>query len=281
MPSAVQVFSQVRAELPPLIAALRAAPAASAPDAAWLDGDWDVKRQAELCMDVVRDLGFDEQVGRLDVSVHPFTGGADPTDVRMTTRFKEHDIMEGLTGAVHECGHALYEQGRNPDAAFVGLPASAALSMGVHESQSLLWERMVALSPEFCAWLMPKAQAAFPEFGKGKTPEVRAARSVQHCGVSRRCGMSRRLTSRLTACRLATCRWDCRSGAWPHEWSHRGRCGRRCSLRWRRREPPLRCWPHRTCLTGAAGPMYRCLSACHPGELCSTGVAHVAQLQRE
>lgn len=169
----VQVFSQVRAELPPLIAALRAAPAAAAPDDSWLEGSWDVKRQADLCLDVVRDLGFDESNGRLDVSVHPFTGGADPTDVRMTTRFKENNIMEGLTGAVHECGHALYEQGRNADDAFQGLPASAALSMGVHESQSLLWERMVALSPEFCAWLMPKARAAFPEFGEGKSPEVR------------------------------------------------------------------------------------------------------------
>ena len=85
-------------------------------------------------MEVVRDPGFDETIGRLDVSVHLFTGGADPTDVRMTTRFKENDITEGLTGAVHECGHALYEQGRNADDAFRGLPVSAALSMGVHES---------------------------------------------------------------------------------------------------------------------------------------------------
>lgn len=168
----MQVFSQVRAELPPLIAALRGAPASSTPDAAWLSGTWDVKRQADLCLDVVRELGFDEAVGRLDVSVHPFTGGPGPTDVRMTTRFKEHDITEGLTGAVHECGHALYEQGRNAGEDFAGLPVSAALSMGVHESQSLLWERMVALSPEFCAWLMPRAQAVFPEFGQGKTAQV-------------------------------------------------------------------------------------------------------------
>ena len=79
--------------------------------------------------------------------------------------------MEGITGAVHECGHALYEQGRNPE--YDGLPTSAALSLGVHESQSLLWERMVALTPAFCRYLLPKVQAAFPEFGKGKTAEVR------------------------------------------------------------------------------------------------------------
>lgn len=74
-------------------------------------------------------------------------------------------------GAIHETGHALYEQGRNLD--YDGLPVNAALSMGVHESQSLLWERMVALSPAFSRYLLPKVQAAFPSFGEGKTPEVR------------------------------------------------------------------------------------------------------------
>lgn len=58
-------------------------------------------------------MGFNLDNGRLDVSVHPFTGGAHPTDVRMTTRFKGHDMMEGITGAIHETGHALYEQGDN------------------------------------------------------------------------------------------------------------------------------------------------------------------------
>jgi carboxypeptidase Taq len=93
--------------------------------------------------------------------------GAHPTDVRMTTRFLEGDVMEGITGAVHETGHALYEQGRS--AAREGLPVSAAAGMAVHESQSLLWERMVALSPPFCAFLLPKLRAAFPSFGESKS----------------------------------------------------------------------------------------------------------------
>jgi Zn-dependent M32 family carboxypeptidase len=63
----------------------------------------------------------------------------------MTTRFKEGDLTEGLTGAIHETGHALYEQGRNLDGAWEGLPVNSALSMGIHESQSLFWERMVSL----------------------------------------------------------------------------------------------------------------------------------------
>lgn len=74
--------------------------------------------QAALCDGVVKDLGFDTSKGRLDVSVHPFTCGMHPTDVRMTTRFKPHDMMEGVTAAVHECGHAMYEQGRNPGLTF-------------------------------------------------------------------------------------------------------------------------------------------------------------------
>ena len=76
-----------------------------------------------------------------------------------------------VTGAVHETGHALYEQGRNLK--YDGLLVNSALSMGVHESQSLFWERMIALSPSFAAYLLPRAQAAFPEFGVGKTPAVR------------------------------------------------------------------------------------------------------------
>ena len=83
-------------------------------------------------------------------------GGTHPTDVRMTTRFKEDDITEGLTGAIHETGHSLYEQGRNLGEEFHDQPVSAALSMGVHESQSLLWERMVALSRPFQSYLLPK-----------------------------------------------------------------------------------------------------------------------------
>jgi carboxypeptidase Taq len=75
------------------------------------------------------------------VSVHPFTGGSHPTDVRITTRYSTGNWLQGVAGTVHEVGHALYEQGRNPK--YDDLPVSRALSMGVHESQSLLWERMI------------------------------------------------------------------------------------------------------------------------------------------
>ncbi|CAN0418725.1 unnamed protein product, partial [Scytosiphon promiscuus] len=81
---------------------------------------------------------FDTSKGRLDVSVHPFTGGPSPSDVRITTRYCVCEVfnnwMEGVAGTVHEVGHALYEQGR-PGGDLEDLPVSRALSMGVHESQ--------------------------------------------------------------------------------------------------------------------------------------------------
>lgn len=164
-----EVFSEVRAGLVPLISALKTR--GTPPDAAWLNGEYDVDIQAKMCRQIALDLGFDIDKGRLDVSVHPFTGGSHPTDVRMTTRFKPHDLTEGLTGAIHETGHSMYEQGRNLSPEWKDLPVSLALSMGIHESQSLLWERMVALGKPFQTYLLPKIREFFPEFPADATED--------------------------------------------------------------------------------------------------------------
>lgn len=156
-----EIFVEVKKGLIPLIKRIRESK--SPPVIGQLTGSFDTSKQAKLCKEIALDLGFNEKCGRLDVSVHPFTGGAHPTDVRMTTRFKENDVTEGLTGAIHETGHAIYEQGRNLNDDYKDLPVSSALSMGVHESQSLLWERMVALSKPFQEYLLPKLQTYFPE----------------------------------------------------------------------------------------------------------------------
>uniref|UniRef100_A0A7S1WYZ1 Carboxypeptidase n=1 Tax=Tetraselmis chuii TaxID=63592 RepID=A0A7S1WYZ1_9CHLO len=169
------IFSTLRASLVPLIKDLRSS--GCAPDRSFLEGEWDVETQAKLCEEVAMDLGFNTEMGRLDVSVHPFTGGSHPTDVRMTTRFKATDVTEGLTGTIHETGHALYEQGRSLE--YDNLPVNRAAGMGIHESQSLLWERMVALSLPFSNYLHPKLAAAFPEMLKGRTPtDLYAAMNV-------------------------------------------------------------------------------------------------------
>lgn len=164
-----EVFAEVRAGLVPLIADLKKR--GTRPDDSWLKRDYNVDTQAKLCHQIALDLGFDIEKGRLDVSVHPFTGGTHPTDVRMTTRFKKDDVSEAITGAIHETGHAMYEQGRNLSPEWKDLPVNQAMSMGVHESQSLLWERMVALSKPFQHYLLPKLREFFPDF-PDVTPEA-------------------------------------------------------------------------------------------------------------
>jgi carboxypeptidase Taq len=142
------------------------------------NGTFDVDTQAKLSKEIALKLGFDLEKGRLDVSVHPFTGGCGPGDVRMTTRYKENDLSEGLTGTIHETGHALYEQGRNVTE-YANQPVSRAHSMGVHESQSLLWERMVALSPSFSTFLLPELKKSFPkEFENVTEAQLHASLNV-------------------------------------------------------------------------------------------------------
>ncbi|KAG0272271.1 hypothetical protein BGZ95_011976 [Linnemannia exigua] len=163
------LFSDLKQNLVPLIAKIRAKNFQH--DNSYIAGDFDVKKQTEFSHRISKQIGFDTDAGRLDVSTHPFTGGAHPTDVRMTTRYTIDNFQEGITGTIHETGHSLYEQGRNKE--YVDTPVSQALSLGVHESQSLLWERMVALSKPFWTYTLPllKEQFADHENLQAVTPE--------------------------------------------------------------------------------------------------------------
>src|SRR3546814_10790044 len=105
----------------------------------------------------MRSAGFDFDRGRLDVSLHPFCGGADD-DVRITTRYDEQDFTSALMGVLHETGHALYEQGRPRD--WIGQPVGAARGMSLHESQSLIIERSEEHTSELPA-LMRLSYAVF------------------------------------------------------------------------------------------------------------------------
>ena len=157
-----ELFEKLKAGLVPLIQAIKKSPvyAQHSQTNAFLSAQkFPVNLQTEFNHALAEDLGFDRNCGRLDVSVHPFTGGSHALDVRMTTRYKDTDLIEGITGTIHETGHALYEQGRNEK--YHDLPVSQALSMGVHESQSLLWERMVGLSMPFWRRYFPKLQQKF------------------------------------------------------------------------------------------------------------------------
>ncbi|KAG0343579.1 hypothetical protein BG004_005200 [Podila humilis] len=155
----VVLFEDLKKNLVPLIAKIKAKNFQH--DDTFLQGVWDVTKQKEFSHNVAERIGFDLQSGRLDVSTHPFTGGAHITDVRMTTRYTATDLKEGVSGTVHETGHSLYEQGRNKE--YVDTPVSAALSLGVHESQSLLWERMISLGKPFWTNILPSLKEKFQD----------------------------------------------------------------------------------------------------------------------
>ena len=116
--------------------------------------------QRAMSHDVMKLLGFDFDGGRLDESAHPFSGGV-PEDTRLTTRYREDDLMQSLMGTIHETGHARYEQ--NLPRALLGQPVALARSMAIHESQSLSFEMQLGRSPAFAKLLAPLLRAQFGE----------------------------------------------------------------------------------------------------------------------
>jgi carboxypeptidase Taq len=114
----------------------------------------------EFGEEVITAFGFDWTRGRQDKSVHPFATGIGPDDVRITTRVVEHEPFSLFFGTAHETGHALYEQGISP--AFGRTLLADSASLGIHESQSRLWENLVARSRPFWQHFFPKLQARFP-----------------------------------------------------------------------------------------------------------------------
>lgn len=131
------------------------------------EGPFAISDQRELAMNLMQVLGFDFESGRLDVSHHPFCGGA-TGDVRITTRYNETDFTESLMGVLHETGHALYEIGLPAEWRFQ--PVGGALGMGIHESQSLLVEMQVSRSRPFLSFALPLMRSALG--GEGPAWEV-------------------------------------------------------------------------------------------------------------
>jgi carboxypeptidase Taq len=123
-------------------------------------GPFPVAAQRALGQALMQAIGFDVSRGRLDVSHHPFCGGA-PSDVRITTRYDEQSFTQSLLGVLHETGHAKYEQGL--PRRWAGQPVGSARGMSMHESQSLLSEMQVSRGLPFLRFLAPQLQRAFPE----------------------------------------------------------------------------------------------------------------------
>lgn len=131
------------------------------PEDSFLFKSFDIKKQWDYGIAVIGSLGFDFKAGRQDLSSHPFSTSFNPCDVRITTRIDESDFTSMLFSCIHETGHGLYEQGL-PESAY-GLPSGEFASLGIHESQSRLWENHVGRSQAFWKFQYPLAKEKFPE----------------------------------------------------------------------------------------------------------------------
>lgn len=151
-----EVFDKLKLELPPLIETA----IASSVDDSFLQGPFSVDKQRDLNREILDRLGWDPIYWRLDEIVHPAAYGLGTTDVRITTRYAE-DSLESLFSTMHEFGHGLYE--RQVDPALERTPLCTGVSLGLHESQSRMWENLVGRSLPFLRFLFPRLQQAFPE----------------------------------------------------------------------------------------------------------------------
>lgn len=153
-----RVLDGLRAELTPLIAALTSAP--RRPNVALLERHFPRDAQEKFGSDVAARIGFDFQRGRLDTTHHPFCTGLGPNDCRITTRYDEHFFSSAFFGILHEAGHGIYDQGLRTS--HYALPPGTFVSLGIHESQSRMWENFVGRSRAFWNYFYPEAQATFP-----------------------------------------------------------------------------------------------------------------------
>ncbi|MBM3967098.1 MAG: carboxypeptidase M32, partial [Planctomycetes bacterium] len=152
------VFDKLRDALIPWVRKAQESAQHTGPSS--VEGMFDVDAQRKFSRWVAERIGFDFERGRLDETVHPFCTTLGPHDHRILTRYSNSSFSTGLYGVLHEAGHGLYEQGLEPD--WYGTPVATAASLGVHESQSRLWENMVGLSRAFWDWCMPEARKMFP-----------------------------------------------------------------------------------------------------------------------
>jgi carboxypeptidase Taq len=153
-----RVFAELRGALVPLVAAIAASGKKPRRDV-WTR-EYPLDRQHVFGQAAAAAIGFDFQAGRLDTTVHPFCTGIGPGDCRLTTRYHPRELNQGLFGILHEAGHGIYEQGLDP--AHFGTPMGSSISLGIHESQSRLWENQVGRSRPFWEHFLPRLKQTFP-----------------------------------------------------------------------------------------------------------------------
>ena len=161
-----EVFVPLRKRLVNLVD--RIAGSSRTPDTKLDELSLPIDKQMEFCKFVASTLGFDFDRGRLDTSTHPFCGGSHCNDVRMTTRFQEDLLSDSLSSTTHESGHGIYEQGLRFEN--IGTPMGSSVSLGIHESQSRMWENQVGRSLSFWEWATPHLKTFFGEKTSAITP---------------------------------------------------------------------------------------------------------------
>ncbi|MBW3541334.1 MAG: carboxypeptidase M32, partial [Planctomycetes bacterium] len=154
-----QVFAPLREELVQLVTAIRES--GRSPDVGILTRHYPKEAQREFSLEAAARMGFDLQAGRLDEAPHPFCERFGPGDCRLTTRYDEHHFPGAFFGTLHEAGHGIYEQGLDGEA--FGTAMGEWVSLGIHESQSRMWENFVGRSRSFWEHFYPAAQKAFPD----------------------------------------------------------------------------------------------------------------------
>jgi carboxypeptidase Taq len=152
-----RVFASLREALVPLVGAITSS--GRRPRTDLLERDYPVDRQQVFGQAAAAAIGFDFESGRLDVTTHPFCSGIGPGDCRITTRYNPRHFNEAFFGILHEAGHGLYEQGLDPQHS--GTPMGSAASLGIHESQSRLWENQVGRGRPFWEHFFPRARQVF------------------------------------------------------------------------------------------------------------------------
>jgi carboxypeptidase Taq len=148
------LFGRLREGLVPLLSQI-----AMQPSRQGLAGTFPVAAQREIGLEIADAMGFDRSGWRLDDAVHPFAAAPASGDIRVTSRFDDHSLT-GLFALMHEIGHGLYEHG--VDQALARTTLDTGVSLGVHESQSRLWENLVGRSPAFWTHWLPRLRDRFP-----------------------------------------------------------------------------------------------------------------------
>ncbi len=152
-------FGPLRDQLVPLVSAIGEVWERNSAEI--LNRRFPADKQREFSQQAAAAIGFDFQRGRIDESAHPFCSGFGPGDCRLTTRYDENFFNMAFFGTLHEAGHGIYEQGLHPEA--FGLGMGQSVSLGIHESQSRMWENLVGRSRPFWQHFFPQAQQIFPE----------------------------------------------------------------------------------------------------------------------